>query len=215
MRKVAGFSVQKDEEMLLANLGLDSKSLFINLIQSYSDPQVTQCLDYLYNLSDKTEIAEGQRITASGNNDKAREFLIKFWLKKFPQNPAQEWVKYLTRIEQCNKMFSTMLRKGYLTDRGRVYLEYGPPNNIVEATDPSIAYPYQIWQYYTLTHSQFNKKFVFFNFTGAMNEYTLIHSDARGEPQNDNWQQVIKKYNNNVKFGNRVFGDFLDSDFKK
>lgn len=215
LKKVTGFSIQKKEEMLLANLGLDSKSLFISLVKSYSDPQLKLCMDYIYNLSDKDETAEGQKIEADSNSEKTKVWVIKIWLKKYPENPAQEWVKYLTRIEQCNKMFSTLLRKGYLTDRGRVYLEYGPPNNIIESPEPGISYPYQIWHYYTLTNSQFNKKFIFFNSTGALNEYTLLHSDARGETQNENWQNIIRKYNNNVKFGDHIFGDFLESDFKK
>jgi len=107
------------------------------------------------------------------------------------------------------------MREGYLTDRGRVYLEYGPPNSISESSSSQLAYPYQIWHYYQLTKSQQNKKFVFFNRTGALNEYELIHSNALGEPQNPKWREIISKYNNLNPNNDRFFGDFLDEDFNE
>ena len=61
------------------------------------------------------------------------------------------------------------------------------------------------------------KKFVFFNKTGALDEYELVHSDATGETRFENWQNLIKKYNNNQTLwpSGRVFGDSLEEDFIK
>jgi hypothetical protein len=69
-------------------------------------------------------------------------------------------------------------------------------------SDPS-SYPYEIWQYYSLVNKsqlltdpgnrQSNKRFVFYNPDLATNRYSLVHSDARGELQNNRWQMLLNK----------------------
>ncbi|MBT4969645.1 MAG: hypothetical protein HOM80_11615, partial [Bacteroidetes bacterium] len=76
-----------------------------------------------------------------------------------------------------------------------------------------LSYPYQIWHYYRLNDFQQNKKFIFFNRTGTMDEYELIHSDASGEVKNNDWKNTISRYNNINPTDDDVFGDFLDDDF--
>lgn len=211
--KTTHITIQKEDEILLNALGFDSKTLLKNLFDSYSLNMLKSCLDYIYFISDKNEIEESKELATINDSVRIKEFLYLFCIKNYTENPAQQWINFLGKIEQCNKMFSTPLRKGYLTDMGRVYLDYGPPNHIVEASIPDIAYPYQIWQYFHLSPTQHYKKFVFFNYTGALNEFTLIYSDANGEPQNPNWKDIIRKYNKGSKFG--AYGDYLDMDFNE
>jgi hypothetical protein len=119
--------------------------------------------------------------------------------------PELAWMEYKREVIKVNKQFGTFGLKGYNTDRGRVYLQYGPPDsrNVVN-TDPR-AYPYEIWQYNTLVNKsllqdhtinrQSNKRFVFYNPDLVSNKYTLIHSDARGELSNTQWQMLLNKRN--------------------
>jgi len=54
-----------------------------------------------------------------------RDFLYKFWKKRdpFPETRKNEALSdYLKRIAYVNKHFNTMQKKGFKTDRGRVYL---------------------------------------------------------------------------------------------
>jgi hypothetical protein len=90
------------------------------------------------------------------------------------------------------KEFASSIRRGYSTDRGRVYLQYGPPDNRTVSTYEPAAYPYEIWHYYKLGN-QSNRRFVFYNPDLVSNDYTLIHSDALGEIMNDQWQFLIMK----------------------
>lgn len=85
------------------------------------------------------------------------------------------------------KEFSTSIRKGYNTDRGRVYLQYGPPDNRTQMPHEPSAYPYEIWQYYKVK-GQSNRRFIFYNPDLVTNDFKLIHSDALGEIMNDQWQ---------------------------
>jgi len=197
------------------NSSADKKQQFLNLFKFTNNSDLKQYLEYLTNISDREELNDAQLLKISSDSSLIVEYLYTFWSKRNSEKPMKEWLGYLRRIEDANRMFSSALQKGYLTDRGRVYVEYGPPNNVVESTDPSISYPYQIWQYYHLTNSQNNKKFVFFNHTGALDEYELIHSTANGEISNPNWKDIIRKFNTKPNVGNNrgTFGDFLDKDF--
>ena len=45
-----------------------------------------------------------------------------------PNNEKYE--EYLSRIREADRRFTTMQREGWKTDRGRVFLIYGPPDDI-------------------------------------------------------------------------------------
>jgi len=79
-----------------------------------------------------------------------------------------------------------------LTDRGRVYLQYGPPNSRNKVDNAAATYPYEIWHYYKLKH-QTNKKFVFVNSDFATNEYRLEYSNVYGEVSNAEWRDKIEQ----------------------
>jgi GWxTD domain-containing protein len=194
---------------------MDKKLQFAELFKYSTTNELLQYLDYLSNISFGKEVPELHEVKESKDSTHIIEFMYKFWSARNTENPSREWLTYLRKIEDANRMFSTSLQKGYLTARGRVYVEYGPPNDIVESSDNSIAYPYQIWHYYKLTNSQSNKKFVFFNQTGALDEYDLIHSNATGEISNPNWKSIITKFNTKTNSGDTrsTFGDYLDKDF--
>ncbi|MDQ7054349.1 MAG: GWxTD domain-containing protein [candidate division KSB1 bacterium] len=59
-----------------------------------------------------------------------REFLAAFWRArdpdpKTPENEMRE--EYFKRLEEANRRFRSYSRDGWRTDRGRVYILYGPP----------------------------------------------------------------------------------------
>lgn len=117
-----------------------------------------------------------------------QQFFYNFWLTRNAADPASEWYDYKEEVEKVNNDYSTQVRKGYDTDRGRIYLKYGPPNIISESyTEPS-TYPYEIWHYYSLGDNQRDKKFVFYTLNIVTNNFELLHSDAIGELSNYRWQ---------------------------
>lgn len=119
-----------------------------------------------------------------------QQFFLSFWLNRNATEPMKAWFDYYAQVQACDRMFGLKVKKGYDTDRGRVYLQYGPPNNIDDSKSEPWAYPYQIWQYYTLKN-QSNKKFVFYNPDFSGNDYELLHSDALGEVYNSQWQLML------------------------
>ncbi len=58
------------------------------------------------------------------------EFIENFWLKRDPSPGTEEnefKETYYDRIEEANHLFKSDQRKGWLSDRGRVYILLGPP----------------------------------------------------------------------------------------
>ncbi|MDP1621626.1 MAG: GWxTD domain-containing protein [Bacteroidales bacterium] len=117
-----------------------------------------------------------------------QQFFYSFWINRDQQNPEMAWNNYKEQVYKVQVNFGTPVKKGYQTDRGRVYLEYGPPNTrSTQYMEPS-NYPYEIWQYYTLNNSQRNRKFVFYSPDMVTSDFTLLHSDATGEVTNLRWK---------------------------
>lgn len=55
--------------------------------------------------------------------------------------------QYLTRIQTANKQWTSALRPGYQSDRGRVYITLGAPNQIDSNPFPRGARPFEVWRY--------------------------------------------------------------------
>ncbi len=150
-----------------------------------------QTKDYIQNL------AEGK------NPDLQRRFIFNFWTQKYPFDADEQFEHYQAQIRKVEDLYGSQIFDGFETDRGRVYLQHGPPNDIADGANEPGAAPYQIWQYYQLGN-QSNVQFVFYNPNFADNDYELIHSTARGELRDDRWQMrvfnSVKGRNNNADF---------------
>ncbi len=115
-----------------------------------------------------------------------REYLFNFWKKRdeSPETAANELKKlFLSRIEVANSRYRTMSNPGYKTDRGRVLLLYGEPDEIDRYPNETNTKPYEIWAYNNIEGGVF---FVFGDFSG-FGLYELLHSTKRGELQNPDW----------------------------
>ena len=120
-----------------------------------------------------------------------QQFLYNFWDTRNPSDPEGAWMDYYELVAIVNAAYKTQIDKGYETDRGRVYLQYGPPNIISESYNEPSSYPYEIWQYYELPGGQRNKRFVFYTTDLITNNFKLLHSDAIGEIYNYKWKVFL------------------------
>jgi len=120
-----------------------------------------------------------------------QQFFYNFWTSRDLYAPEAKWREYYDNVLIVNSVYKTQIQKGYDTDRGRVYLQYGPPNIISENYNEPSSYPYEIWHYYELGTNQRNKKFVFYTTDLIANNFVLLHSDAIGEIANYKWQVFL------------------------
>jgi hypothetical protein len=100
---------------------------------------------------------------------------------------------YINLIQEANEKFSRGGKDGWKTDRGRILVTYGPPDDIERYPYTENSKPYSIWKYYQL---EGGSDFIFYDRTGFGN-YELIHSTYYKELQNPNWQSVIQGNNSN------------------
>jgi GWxTD domain-containing protein len=133
-----------------------------------------------------------------------KKFIIDFWQRRAADtaDPVKLWAAYYKNVQEVMVLFKCGRQKGYFSERGRVYLQYGKPNQRAQQNAEQGAYPYEIWQYYRLTdrtNGQFftNRKFVFVNKMLGDDCYRLIHSDVRGEIYNERWQFDVMRGNSN------------------
>lgn len=76
------------------------------------------------------------------------KFKEEFWKKRDPDPETEEnifKVEYLRRVNYANDHFIGGGRAGYLQDRGRIYILFGPPSQI--SRYPGGTPPYEIWYY--------------------------------------------------------------------
>lgn len=120
-----------------------------------------------------------------------QQFFLSFWKQHNEKFPEAEWKAYYKQVKYVEEAFSTKIKNGFETDRGRVYLQYGTPNTIEGVRHEPQAFPYEIWHYYTLGENQNDRRFLFYNPNLVGTEYELLHSNARGELNNPNWQGTL------------------------
>ncbi|MDZ7265273.1 MAG: GWxTD domain-containing protein [candidate division KSB1 bacterium] len=116
-------------------------------------------------------------------------FLLEFWRKrdKTPETPQNEYRdEYLKLVNTANHEFSGF-KRGWKSDRGRVLLVYGPPDEIERVPLSMETKAHHIWKYYSI---QGGVIFVFVDKQG-FGDFELVHSTARGELSDDDWERWI------------------------
>ena len=160
---------------------------------AYTNPDsLIEHIRCLYPISYEMEKNYANNVIKSRDLKLMQQYFLSFWLNRDALHPQEAWENYFLEVRKVVKEFSSSIRKGYNTDRGRVYLQYGPPDNRTVMPHEPSAYPYEIWQYYKVK-GQSNRRFIFYNPDLVTNDYKLIHSDALGEIMNDQWQMLIYK----------------------
>lgn len=171
--------------------GIDTKNSFV---ASMNDIEILkENVRCLYPISSATEKLFVRTQLKTASLELLQQYFLAFWSARDVVSPEKAWNSYYEQVLIVNKAFKTTTKKGFETDRGRVYLQYGPPNaKIEEQKDPAM-YPYEIWQYYK-AGDQTDRRFVFYTHDIALNDYEIVHSDVTGEIYNPWWQTVVKRF---------------------
>ena len=92
------------------------------------------------------------------------------------------------RKSQANKNFKADYIEGWKTDRGRIYIVYGKSDDIERHPFESSTRAYEIWKYDNI---QGGVIFVFVDLSNQSGDYTLVHSTARNELSDEDWQRRL------------------------
>jgi len=190
--------------------GMEKKFFVYNTSGFGQNPEITEENAYLrseYNIMKEEQLDDEFEKAVYIRNDEEtrnydklttieskRKFMYEFWKKrdKTPNTYQNEFkIDYLKRIFEANRRFKQSFKDGWKTDRGRIYMIYGEPNDIEYFEYQSDIRGYQIWRYEEIEGGTICI-FAEANFDGS-GIYELVHSTIRGELRNDNWQAYIKK----------------------
>ena len=175
------------------------KGTFVSNMQNKDS--LRQFIDYLYPICNAEENIFSQNQLRYDDFELMQKFFFNFWESRNVSNPRLAWLNYLQKVKSVNNKFKYFRIEGYLTDRGRVYLQYGSPNSRNAEIDSKDSRPYEIWHYYKL-ENQTNKKFVFID-NNRTGEYKLEFSNVNGEESNLEWMQEVEQdENRNSEFRN-------------
>lgn len=150
---------------------LSSEQLRVRSAGSAMPGSMEASLELLSYIASRQEMRE---IDGAGleNRDSA---LAAFWRERDPtpgtqRNEAKE--DFFQRVEQANRQYSLGIRPGWRTDRGRIYIKYGPPDEVERHPFEPDYRAYEVWYYY-----QEGVRFMFMDVHG-FGDYQLMNTKA-------------------------------------
>jgi GWxTD domain-containing protein len=165
-------------------MGIDSTLLAgaaglpLNVYMTMSEEELDQ--EFAWCKYESTSEEKDQYAELTGVEAK-RTFMTDFWRKR----PAGLRDEYLSRVAYANRNLRAGMRDGYLSDRGRVRIIYGEPDDIDRHPSETDRRPYEIWMYHNI---QGGVIFVFVQ-RNVGGDYELVHSTHRNELRDDNWDR--------------------------
>lgn len=162
--------------------------------ERYHDPYDTLALDVqlnlVYYLLTPVEKEALKGLNAQGKST----FLKQYWRDhdSDPTTPFNETrLEELNRYEFSNNRFSTNTEKtdGWKSDRGRIYMTYGPWEERDDVESPRVGNPFEVWYYHSIREGAV---FVFEDLQG-FRDYTLVHSNVEGERHDSDWENRLRQ----------------------
>jgi GWxTD domain-containing protein len=175
-------------------LALDTANIRLEeeFVSDLNEEELEYCLEAVFPKLDDERNAYVNTILRQKRYRDQRMFIYTYFAEKDPTNPQRGYEEYMAMARQVDEMFYSGFRHGFETDRGYIYLKYGPPNDIEHREEEPSAPPYQVWSYYKFPATgQNNVKFIFYNFSLAPGDFQLLHSTAIGEVNNPQWQMFM------------------------
>ncbi len=196
---VKSFSIKTGRKLYIYNPSVVDTSEHFNyktgvaqsIFSLLTDEEVIRYFEYSKYIATQDEKDDWNKISTEAGR---KEYLVNFWNKRnknsgLADNTYQN--EYFNRVELANKRYNMMQKSGWKTDRGRVLIMYGEPNEIETHPDEPDMKPYEVWKYFSI---ESGVTFIFGNIEG-FGDYSLIHSTKKGELQDENWQRFIQTNN--------------------
>ncbi|MEO0093407.1 MAG: GWxTD domain-containing protein [candidate division WOR-3 bacterium] len=106
------------------------------------------------------------------------KFLQQFWAR-------HNFSEFLSRIQYVDFHFALGQKPGHETDRGRIYIKYGPPDEIEDLPMTEYSNPQQKWRYHKT-----GLVFIFIDLYGNGN-FLLIYSNSPNETNHPDWKKYV------------------------
>ncbi|MDM7926120.1 MAG: GWxTD domain-containing protein, partial [bacterium] len=124
------------------------------------------------------------------NLEGKRRFLRDFWIARnagWSGDGASYKDVYYERLRQADARFSGAMKDGWKTDRGRVLMVYGEPDDIRRSTMNDTGRNYEIWRF---DRVEGGSEFVFVDESGY-GDYRLVHSTVLNEIHDTTYNELL------------------------
>lgn len=193
--------VDTTKKAIVNDTGLESVNV-LNLsktfVAKYDLAQIKAILKMLLPFSDKVGKQSIYNFLKKPEEIYMRYYIYNYFANINKKDPGKAWKDFSAKITEVNKKFNTHSIPGYETERGIIYLRYGPPTDIITVENEQGSRPYEIWQYNTVTEQNGNSRadvvFLFYKPDEMIDDFRLLHSNVFGEVQNQQWRLTL--YNN-------------------
>ncbi len=159
--------------------------------QAKATPEQQQQIDILIRLFEI--LAPVTTVTAYDQADPSSKFDIVagYWKQQDPDpvTLVNEFLQQaMSRYRYANEHFGWAKREGWQTDRGKILIKYGMPDEINRFANEADMLPHEIWVY------QIDKNYHFiFGDLRADGHYVLLHSNKEDELHNLHWRDWLRK----------------------
>jgi GWxTD domain-containing protein len=143
----------------------------------HTDTSITKNISYeqeIRFLATPTELSQYNSLNAVGK----KEFLKKFWQKRNLE-------EFTNLVKLADNKYRQANLPGRDTDRGRILIKYGQPDEIEVHTLIEHTRSHEHWHYYAKGYH-----FIFIDIRGN-NNFQLIYSNSDDEPKNPNWENYV------------------------
>lgn len=191
---------------------------YYDLTYGYPEKELDYHISSLRLISTTTELSFVKTLKTY---EEKKSYFYGFWEKRKSEplkyTEINNWPEFHKLVLYANQKFKSRLRDGWETDRGRILLQYGIPNDVQTYPSMNNTVPYEIWTYNKLG-VQPGVIFVFADSDLTTNEYPLIHSTKYGEANNPRWRlDLLSRFKdaNTVDYDNidrnrDIRGEFFD-----
>lgn len=177
----------------IASVKVDEANYENSFIKSLDESTVQYALRALAVIISSSDADILNAIIANKNTEIKRKYLYNHWVNFDPVNTEKSYQKFMNLAKQVDAAFVSGFGYGFETDRGRIWLKYGPPNDKISVEEDPNAPPYEIWVYNEFPKTkQGIVKFLFYN-PNLGNDYILLHSNCRTEVNNPRWLKELYK----------------------
>lgn len=159
-------------------------------VAAYQKEQLQRNIAALAPIASSTERIFISQVENENKLEILRRFFYNFWQSRNSVSPESEWRKYADKLNYVSKQFGTSTLKGFESDRGRIYLIYGEPDERIRIPNEKDALPHEIWSYAN-TNNRSNVRFLFYQPGMVSNQMFLLHSTLSNEIINPQWKTYL------------------------
>lgn len=179
-------------------------------VQALEEPELRFAMRAIGPVVRDEESATIHEILRSGDLKKMRYYIFRYFVQRDANNPQEAYRQHIEIAKAADAKFKSGFRYGFESDRGRTYMRFGRPDDLIRVEDDPAAPPYEIWVYYNFPKTnQRNVKFLFYNPSLAGEDFIILHSNARGEINNPRWERVLYARNAGEEYDGDNYGDAL------